>query len=162
MKLRLLILLGFGIAGLSTTMLNASNYTSLVSKIELRDINLQEIETLENSISQLSSEYFNNIDTDIACTLEEVIMYLSEYDEFEIARIQSFSIDGNSIIILDDITSLKDTSICDGYEITINTTSPLDMVSFLEDSPILYHSVDIMLASQSIVVRVRIGGEPYA
>lgn len=158
MKIRfiLIVLLLLGSAGLVLS--NWSSIVSFKSKADaLPELNVIASE-LSTSNKQLSEEYFKVVGTMAPQTLEQIISYITQYGDADIAQIQSFSIDGDSISVLDNITSIKDSSICDGYVITVNVKDTVDFVQHIDSSNILLHSLDIMLGAESVVLRARVGG----
>ena len=128
-----------------------AKYISSLNKVQ------DEIELAENRINDLEWQYQQIKGSNVPQTLRAIIGYLSGFENIEIISIRSFSLDGDKLEILRNVTSVSDTMRCDGYEITIAVDELVDFIRYLDKANLTFHSADFLFGAKMAILRVRVG-----
>lgn len=131
------------------------DYLKLCAAIEENAVNIDQatirIQNLEKQFEEIRGELAPR-------TLKTVMGYLGQYDDIEIVEIKSFNMKGDGIEYLGNISSLSDTSLCDGYEVTVTSQDVAKFIEYLDEGNLTFHSADFMFGAKTAVLRIRTGG----
>lgn len=112
------------------------------------------LDTLQLELQSVRAEVSNNLK--FAYTLDDIVSVIAEIPDVRLNRVQSYMQgEGNSIVIGADITTTDNDLQCDGFVFTLNTTEPSTLVEALADREINIHSLDVLLTSNTVILRVR-------
>ena len=91
-------------------------------------------------------------------TLHHIVNYINQHEDVEIVEIRGFDLRAGSVEILGNITSLADTSLSDGFEITVASRDVIQLVRILDSGNLVFHSAEFMFDTGVAILLVRAGG----
>ena len=132
-----------------------SEYSEKLSEVRASDDNLSEI---TEDMARLERELEVLRGPDVPRTLRQIMAYVQGFEGVTINSIRAFELNGGTLHFIKNVTNLNDPVICDGFEINLSVSNIVGFIQYFDESNISYTSVDLLFASEVVVLRVRTGG----
>jgi hypothetical protein len=146
----------WGLLSNSGPLVNYQEYSRLRSELKSKYL---EIQTRMLELQSRSSGIDSDMDDVILRELVDIESALSGASSVvSINTISVINIDGNVVTFVKSVTNVDTETVVDsGYEFNISVTDIREFLTWVDNSPLLMFSLDVLESSQSVVLRVRSG-----